>query len=80
MQPVFVSGPESFVRSVLDGPVVSGPPCNIIPLPDSDSVSFALLTASATIAPSGACGRVTRSGLGMTISTITMTTPRAGTG
>ncbi|WP_339930016.1 hypothetical protein [uncultured Brevundimonas sp.] len=42
---------------------------------------FAPLTTSAAIARPGACGRVTASGLGMTITTmITMTTPRAGTG
>lgn len=42
---------------------------------------FAPLTLRAVIARSGACGRVTGSGLGMTITTImTMTTPRAGTG
>ncbi|MDI1282382.1 hypothetical protein [Brevundimonas sp.] len=41
---------------------------------------FAPITARAVIARSGACGRVTRSGFGMTITMITMTTPRAGTG
>lgn len=41
---------------------------------------FALITTNAVIARSGACGRVTRSGLGLTITMITMTTPRAGTG
>lgn len=52
----------------------------LIPLPDPCPVPFAPITTSAVIARSGACGRVTRSGLGMTITMVTMTTPRAGTG
>jgi hypothetical protein len=52
----------------------------LIPLSDPCPVPFAQITASAAIARSGGRGRVTCSGLGMTITTGTMTTPRAGTG
>lgn len=65
---------------LLTAPLYRGHRGCLIPLPDSTIVSFALFTASVGIAPSGACGRVTGSGLGMTITAITMTTPRAGTG